>query len=240
MARRSSRSETQERAGSDHLADVQPRWRAITCARCGQGDTITSSSTATMCSRCREAWRVLQEHTPARYRMATLADLPGELVERYRAMPSGVGIYLWGAPGVGKTHAMHAFRRDMWDRQLPSRRVIWDDLLLEIRDSFRPRSQQSEGAILHGVVDVPVLLLDDVGVLTSIGTQESDFSTKVFLHVLDRRLEACRPTFITSNKSVENLGASFDQRIYSRLLQACQVIRLAGRDRRQDQIGGDA
>ncbi|MEN6334077.1 MAG: ATP-binding protein [Phycisphaerales bacterium] len=225
---------------AERSAELESTWKAIQCTRCGHRETVALESTATMCERCREQWRLFRENTPARYRTAALADLPAALVERFRSLRTGTGIFLWGTPGAGKTHALFAFRRDLWERCQQSRRAIWDDLLLEIRDSFRPRSHESESAILRRMVDAPVLMLDDVGVLTSIGATESDFSTKVFLHILDRRLEACRPTFITSNKSVENLGASFDQRIYSRLLQACQVIRLAGRDRRQDQIGGDA
>ncbi|MBN1508747.1 MAG: hypothetical protein JW955_18000 [Sedimentisphaerales bacterium] len=63
--------------------------------------------------------------------------------------------------------------------------------------------------------------------------QESDFSLRTFLVLLDQRLEACRPTFITTNKPLEQLGESFDDRTASRLIQACRIVKLEGRDRRQ-------
>jgi DNA replication protein DnaC len=41
-------------------------------------------------------------------------------------------------------------------------------------------------------------------------------------------------TFVTTNKSVEELARSFDQRIASRLQQACEVVQIRGRDKRSE------
>jgi len=37
----------------------------------------------------------------------------------------------------------------------------------------------------------------------------------------------------TTNKSLEELGKTFDQRLASRLLQACEVVKLTGGDKRK-------
>jgi len=38
----------------------------------------------------------------------------------------------------------------------------------------------------------------------------------------------------TTNKSVEELGKTFDERVASRLLQACRVVKLTGADKRKE------
>lgn len=77
------------------------------------------------------------------------------------------------------------------------------------------------------------LFIEDVGTTVSLDKQESDFSLRTFLVLLDQRLEACQPTFITTNKTLEQLGRCFDDRIASRLIQACKIIKLTGADRRR-------
>ena len=80
------------------------------------------------------------------------------------------------------------------------------------------------------------LFIEDVGTTVSLDKQESDFSLRTFLVLLDQRLEACQPTFVTTNKALEQLGRCFDDRIASRLIQACRIVKLTGADRRRQTI----
>lgn len=87
--------------------------------------------------------------------------------------------------------------------------------------------------VLEPLWDVPKLFIEDVGTTVSIGEQESDFSLRTFVTLLDTRIEWCQATFVTSNKSIEELGRSFDERVASRLMQACEIIEVTGQDKRK-------
>ena len=65
-----------------------------------------------------------------------------------------------------------------------------------------------------------------------LGQQESDFSLRTLLVLLDHRIEQNLATFVTTNKTIEDLAWSFDQRVASRLRQACEIVEIRGADRR--------
>jgi IstB-like ATP binding protein len=179
---------------------------------------------------CCPDWR---SEIPERYSNATLADLAEPLVERYLALPTDKGLLLWGTPGVGKTHAMCAFAKNLWTEGWEFRRITYERLCLDIRATYDGGAGTSERTIMEPFWTVPKLFIEDVGVTVSLGQQESDFSLRTFTTLLDRRLEQCRATFITSNKSLEELAESFDVRVASRLCEACDIVRVMGVDRRR-------
>jgi DNA replication protein DnaC len=114
------------------------------------------------------------------------------------------------------------------------RRVRWDDLLLEIRATYKSDSIGSEMNVIDRMTEAACLFIDDLGTTKSSGN-ETDFSLRVLLAIIDGRLENCRPTFITSNLSPEQIEGKFDARIGSRLAAACEAIRLSGRDKRRQE-----
>jgi len=142
------------------------------------------------------------------------------------------GIVFWGSPGVGKSHCMAALARKFILTHKTCKRITYEMLCLKIRDTYQSNSANTELSVIQPLIDCSYLFIEDVGTTRSIGKTESDFSLRAFLVLLDGRLEACRPTFITTNKSVENLGDSFDERVASRL-SSFKVIRMAGRDKRK-------
>jgi DNA replication protein DnaC len=172
-----------------------------------------------------------------RYHEARLDDLPESLRTSFLALPDDRGMFLWGPPGRGKTHAMCAFAKHLWTQGWEFCRITYEELCLEVRATFNAGDGRSELAVLEPLWDMPVLFVEDVGVTVSLGHQESDFSLRTFETLLDKRLEWCLATFITSNKSVEELSESFDARVASRLHAACEIIQVLGADKRQDAQG---
>lgn len=177
-------------------------------------------------------WFVNRKVIPCRYASARLTDLPQGLVSAYQGLPLDRGLYLWGPPGAGKTHAMAAFLWDRWYQGFEVDRVLWEMLCLKIRETYG-RHKYSEVDVLDPFLSTDVLVLEDVGVSVSDGQIESDFSLRMLLLILDHRLENMKPTFFTSNKGIESIAKSFDDRIASRLVQACEVVNLTGPDRRK-------
>jgi len=181
---------------------------------------------------CMKDYCRLDEVIPKRYEHATIENIPEAIRKTFEKLPDDKGLMLWGSPGTGKTYSLCAIARkhfyDGWDVA----RVTYEMLALQIRKTYQEGSKTTELDIIKPLIEVDRLILEDVGTTISIGQQESDFSLRTFLLLLDQRLEHYRATFVSSNKSIEELGKSFDQRIASRLQEACEVIQLKGQDRR--------
>jgi DNA replication protein DnaC len=161
-----------------------------------------------------------------------MEQLPRPVREAAESLPDDRGLLLWGPPGVGKTYSLCAIGHRLYFSGWDVARIGFEMLALQIRDNFKPGAARTELDVLGPLIAVDKLILEDVGTTVGVGKVESDFSLRTFLVLLDTRLEHCRATYISSNKSIEEIGKSFDQRIASRLQQACEVIKLEGRDKR--------
>jgi DNA replication protein DnaC len=105
-------------------------------------------------------------------------------------------------------------------------------LCLFIRDTYKTGSKKTELEVIQPYLNCDCLFIDDVGSTTGIGKDESDFSVRTFYVLLDTRLEQCRPTFISANKTEKNLATSFGERIASRL-SMFKWLGVGGRDKRK-------
>lgn len=175
---------------------------------------------------------VWRREIPERYQGAELSDLPKCLVEQFIQLADDMGLLLWGEPGRGKTYSAAAFAKYLWFQGWDFKRLSFDSLMLAIRDTYKPAATETELSVITPLIEVGKLFLEDVGTTVSLGSQESDFSLRIFVQILDKRIEHGRATFVTTNKSIEELGRSFDARVASRLHQACEVIKLTGTDKR--------
>lgn len=174
----------------------------------------------------------LDDVIPERYRDATIEQIPKAIRKTFEELPEDKGLYFWGSPGIGKTYSLCAITRKLFFDGWDVARVTYEMLALKIRGTYREGSTITELDVIKPMIEVDKLILEDVGTTISIGQQESNFSLRTFLIILDQRLENCRATYVSSNKSIEELGKSFDQRIASRLQQACEIIQLKGQDKR--------
>lgn len=175
----------------------------------------------------------IDQIVPDRYRTASYVDLSTSILARIQKLEMSQGILFWGTPGTGKSHALSAILNERFYGGHDVARETYEMLCLKIRDTYKSGSKLTELHVINPLIEVETLVIEDVGTTVSVGEQESDFSLRTFLVLLDKRLEWCRPTFISTNKSVEELGKSFDIRVASRLQEACDIIELSGTDRRK-------
>lgn len=175
--------------------------------------------------------RTLLDIVPARYIGVEMEDLNKSLQTEFRK-EIDTGIVLWGGEGRGKTYAMAVLAKKFITDGFGVKRIHYEELCLKIRDTFNPRATQTEWGLILPLVDCDKLFIEDVGTTKSIGKLETDFSLRTFLVLLDMRMEQMRPTFITTNKSVENLGASFDLRVSDRL-GMFKVFKMTGDSKRK-------
>lgn len=124
-------------------------------------------------------------------------------------------LVLCGPSGSGKTHLAVAIVRELVKSgrygAASVRFVTASELLLEIRASYRD-TDSDEAEIAERYGSVPVLVLDDLG-----AEKVTDWSVATLYLIIDRRYREMRPTIVTSNLSVAQIGEALSPRIASRL-----------------------
>jgi len=216
------------------------------CRWCGQaGRSYTKSGN--LCDRCYEAQKAMERaeeidrawlrFAPEKYQNAKMVDLSQPLRDAINRTTGG--ILFWGLPGRGKTYAAFAIMRTWIEKDIIPVRVRYRDMCLRIRSSYAPKATETEYDILKEYRSKQVLWIEDIGSMTGVSEQEGNFSNQTLLSVLDHRHDHCLPLYLTTNKSPDELGKSFDERIASRLKVVCSVIALTGEDKRVEQKGGE-
>ncbi len=149
--------------------------------------------------------------------------------------------FIHGICGVGKTHlAVAIMRRAMIDNSKGAYRVdtcvrgIYDarfipvtSLLLRIKAAFGQEAQESESEIISRISDVGLLVLDDLG-----AEKASDWVLQTIYTIIDIRSREGRPIIITSNLDLDVIAKKLSDRVSSRIAGMCEIIALAGKDRR--------
>lgn len=196
---------------------------------------------------------------PPRYEHCTLASFdPGspalaQALERAMAFcagyphladDEGLGLLFCGSNGVGKTHLAVGVLRELVEAK-GARGQFWDfhELIREIKSSYDPETKTTELQVLQPVVEKDVLVLDDLG-----AWKMTDWMNDTLFYILNSRYMAKRPTLITTNyqdvtpdearATDQNFKREFlvdriGQRLRSRLMEMCLVVRLHGSDHRQ-------
>jgi len=156
----------------------------------------------------------------------------------------GLGLLFSGDNGVGKTHLAVAVLRELAESK-GVRGQFWDfhELIREIKSSYDPETKTTELQVLEPVVEMDVLLLDDLG-----AWKMTDWMNDTLFYILNSRYMAKRPTIITTNyqdvtreeaiaadslRRREFLVERIGQRLRSRLMEMCLVVRMQGADHRQ-------
>jgi DNA replication protein DnaC len=162
----------------------------------------------------------------------------------YLGTDEGLGLLFSGDNGVGKTHLAVGVLRELVETK-GARGQFWDfhELIREIKASYDPETKTTELMVLEPVVEADVLLLDDLG-----AWKMTDWMNDTLFYILNSRYMAQRPTLITTNyqdvtreealaadplRRREFLVERIGQRLRSRLMEMCLVVRMQGGDHRQ-------
>jgi len=196
---------------------------------------------------------------PPRYEHCSLASFEPDTPRQIEALGSamsyvqkyphggadkGLGLLFTGGNGVGKTHlAVGVLRELVLERGASGQ--FWDfhELIREIKSSYDPETRTTEVQVLAPVVEADVLLLDDLG-----AWKMTDWMNDTLFYILNSRYLAQRATLITTNypdadrervlqadalQRREYLAERIGQRLRSRLLEMCAVVRVEGTDWRR-------
>jgi DNA replication protein DnaC len=172
--------------------------------------------------------RIIKTALPVRYGAAKLSDFRSAVakaITEWLKEPTD-GLLLTGGTGTGKTHLAAAIFIDRVKARQSIRFRRAAQLFQTIRDSYG-QDDVSEEDILRDYIEPPMLILDDLG-----AGGLSDHERRYTLEVIDRRLNAQRPTIVTMNWTLAELSERMDERVASRLSEFTLISFQSLADRR--------
>lgn len=232
-----------------------------------------------VCRIERRAARILKEaRIPRRYEFCSLDNyetmhssatesleksliMSRRFANGYPIETKGKGLLFVGSRGLGKTHLAIAILKNLI-MERGATGVFWEhkELLESLRSTYSERTGGSETEILKRIITCDLLVLDDLGSLTS-----SEWSWDTTSYILSTRYNEDRSTIVTSNLPNDPPSISFNEpvdtqldkfaddpgkeakrammkrtlgdrigdRIWSRLQEMCVVVEMQGEDFRQ-------
>jgi DNA replication protein DnaC len=148
----------------------------------------------------------------------------------------GRGLFLDGAPGVGKTHLGVAVLKAIVQKS-GARALFYDtrDLLRLIRSTYAPSIRTTELEVLRPVMTADLLVLDDLG-----AEKTSEWVEETMNLIVNTRYNERRVTIFTSNyldipddSDPNSLLFRIGHRMRSRLHEMCDFLEMDGADYRE-------
>jgi len=177
----------------------------------------------------------------------TFANFPGEQRKKYPRLmdfaedfaatyvpgqPSG-GLYLFGPPGVGKTHLMLAVLNKLQTRKVPCLFVRSDSIFDQMRHIIADNGDLEP--FLDACATVPVLGIDEFA-----QERANEFTLEKLFRIVNHRFHAKLPTWFTSNYAPPAIYRKNGMDILdsvgplrSRIMQMAKLAKVDGDDARQ-------
>lgn len=137
----------------------------------------------------------------------------------------GKSLYAHGDIGVGKTVFMSSMCKKYIDE---GKDVLWysyPGLVMQLKGMFSENFSQSPYKLAEHIANYPgVVAIDDLGV-----EKQTEFVQEITYYIVNQREINDRLLLVTSNLHPSML----ENRVASRLIGMCSVVRFSGKDRRK-------
>lgn len=145
--------------------------------------------------------------------------------------PNMKGLYIFGPPGVGKTHLMLAICNRLDERKIPNIFVRADTIFDKLRTSVANGKDMEH--VIEKYCTVPVLAMDEFA-----QERANEFTLDKVFRIINYRFSNKLPTLFTSNYEPPIIYRTFNDQtktvdaMISRIIQMTKIGRLTGSDAR--------
>jgi DNA replication protein DnaC len=140
-------------------------------------------------------------------------------------------LYLYGRPGLGKTHLCVASFKEAFKRCSVACRFFNVPKMLHVERGEYETREEAELRLVEKILRYDLLYLDDLG-----AEIKSSKTAEVLYLIINQATEQGKPRlFITGNQPISAISEQVSDRIASRLVGLCgkeNIVKLEGRDRR--------
>lgn len=134
-------------------------------------------------------------------------------------------LYFYGRTGLGKTFLSSCIAKNLIDRHCI---VVYGSATNLLHRIEEERFRKAEGDTTSILLEAELLILDDLG-----AEFKTTFTESVVYEVVNERINNRRPTIISTNKSLQEMYKTYNERIASRLVGNYIPIQFYGGDIRQ-------
>ncbi|SHK38737.1 AFG1/ZapE family ATPase [Alicyclobacillus tolerans] len=146
------------------------------------------------------------------------------------------GVYVFGSPGVGKTHLVLGVFNRLQERGIPCLFLRSDSIFDRMRHLIS--EDKDLEPFIEACCNVPVLAIDEFA-----QERANDFTMEKLFRIINYRFHAKLPTWFTSNFSPPDIykrgGADIQESVAalrSRILQMSRLAKIEGEDYRQKNL----
>lgn len=141
---------------------------------------------------------------------------------------SGRGVAMFGRPGRGKSHVAVAACRRALSRGVAAGYYNVAELVGRIQDTYSPREEETRRAVIEEVARRRFVVLDDLG------KEHRSANVDSIVYELVNALYLNRSTLLLcSNLLDSEYRERYDEAVRSRVAGMCEVVVVAGGDRRR-------
>lgn len=172
---------------------------------------------------------------PARFsNVSYQADVSQKIKEIAKnQIRSGNGLYLYGEPGVGKTHTICGIAKNVILSGIDIMFFNTSDFLEKLRDEYNKPfdlDDPDRTSLFRKVMDFNgVLFLDDIG-----AEKENEWTRERLYLIINKKYEDMKPIIFTSNCDMEILSARLGDRVASRIAGMAEILEMTGEDKRYE------
>lgn len=153
-------------------------------------------------------------------------DVAHRYVDNFaRMLESGKGLLLYGNVGSGKSYIAACIANALIDNGTPCMMTNFARIVNQLSESFDGRQRY-----IDSLNRFDLLVIDDLA-----AERDTEYMWENVMNVIDSRYRAGLPLVVTTNLTLDDFRTPADikrERVYSRLVEMCIPVKVAGKDRR--------
>ena len=216
------------------------------CKKCDPAGFVQKGGLYTPCTCYQEYIKLKKLHDsglPKSYWSKSLQDFNGdkkalEIVKDYISnlqsnLVKGIGLYLYGTPGIGKTLLSSYIVRAAIKQNINAKFYYFTDILNTFTESWHDNDARDE--VENNIINSDLLICDDLG-------REFKSNKKLHEAVLDSvirsRASQLRPIILTSNFDILDVKETYGAGIVDLFKESLVVVQVKGDSYRKTEMEG--